>query len=637
MRYIIFIVAFIITVQFLFLWNKSFGQTIDTGNILSNSTFGTGTTYSTTGWTVDEHTHGHHGTGSFATLGGGNNPGGSVAAEENTSIEQTITLSEKTNMTTQEIQNGWSSTISADIWYWNQYNNTTTLKQTITGSDGSSSTQQRVIQDTGCGGINCGSFTNYTDTHIQGSNTQTDFDIKVGVTNTNNRSGHWGPDIDDVQLKIQYTYINPIDETSQDIIDDIGTDIETVIEDIEFEQDFSWNDGYFDWEEEFYFEENTWEDEFYFGDEYIIEDNFDTTAWEDDFEMEESFDDFTMEEFEETSFEEFNFEEFEEIYFDELPSMGEFEEFGFEEFDEVTFEEMPIEETFLENEFAETSIMEEIFEEEFEEDFTSFLEDTGLEEEFTQFLEDEGLTQEEFFEEITEEEFDDEFTEESFDEFEEEFEEIETVEESPPETITNEEETVELEAEPESEITEESEVAQNEPTNEPQQEESPEDESSSESTEESEISTAESEEQDDIRQEGRDEVDTEDRVTTDVAKVESTLKQKLKTIAKQIAKVTKVNTQNLSKEDLFFKSNTALNAYKKVNFYKSKDIYTDQGLDLFNQIDLGVYSKEIYGDITLASYSQNDPVEVHRVQLLEAQQKTNKLKLELKALKNDGT
>ena len=249
-----YIIPLLLTCSFLLVWDRAFSETIDTGNILSNSTFGTGTTYSTTGWTVDEHTHGHHGTGSFATLGGGNNPGGSVAAEENTSIEQTITLSEKTNMTTQEIQNGWSSTVSADIWYWNNYNNTTTLKQTITGSDGSSSVQQRVIQDTGCGGINCGSFTNYTDTHIQGSNTQTDFDIKVGVTNTNNRSGHWGPDIDDVQLKVQYTYINPVPDDSQDVIDDIGEDITDIIDDIP--EDFDWynDDIVFDdtytWEEE---------------------------------------------------------------------------------------------------------------------------------------------------------------------------------------------------------------------------------------------------------------------------------------------------------------------------------------------------------------------------------------------------
>ncbi len=128
-------------------------------------------------------------------------------------------------------------------------------------------------------------------------------------------------------------------------------------------------------------------------------------------------------------------------------------------------------------------------------------------------------------------------------------------------------------------------------------------------------------------------MDTDKRIATDVTKVETKLKKNLKKIAKQIAQVTKKNTQNLSKEDIFFKNNTALNAYKKMQFYKSKDIYTDQNMDLFNQIDLGVYAKDIYTNITLASYTQNDPVEVHRVQLQQAQQKTNRLKLELEALK----
>ena len=576
-------------------------ETIDTGNILTNSTFGTGTTYSTTGWTVSSGTHGHPGTGSFGTLGGGNNPGGSVAAEENTSIEQTIKLSEKTNMTTQEIQNGFSSIVSADIWYWNQYDNTTTLKQTITGSDGSVSTQQRVIQDTGCGNINCGSFTNYTDTHIQGSNTQTDFDIKVGVTNTNNRSGHWGPDIDDVELKIQYTYINPLPETTQDIVEDIDTDIVDIIEDIP--EDFDWytDDIVFDdtytWEEEEY----TWEDDY---------------AWEEDFYFEEELEtiDFDM------------------VDFEELPIFEEFE----------TFEEMPIiEEVFFEEDYTmepPPMMMEEVFTEEFEEDFTEFLEETGMEEEFMEFLADEGITAEEFFEEIAEEEFNDELTEESFEEFEEPLEESTITEESISEIDNNEEEKIETEVvEEESEIIEEEkEVAQNEPTAESEpQEESPEEEPDSEGTEESEVSAEESGEQEDIQSEDR-ELDTDDRVTTDVAEVESKLKKNLKKIAKQIAKVTKQTTQNLTKEDLFFKNNT-LDAYNKVQFYKSKDIYTDQGLDLFNNlIDLGVYDKEIYGDITLASYSQNDPVEVHRVQLLEAQQKTNRLKLELEAMKNEN-
>ncbi len=585
MKYIIAVLAF------LFAWNKAFGETIDTGNILTNSTFGTGTTYSTTGWTVSSGTHGHPGTGSFGTLGGGNNPGGSVAAEENTSIEQTIKLSEKTNMTTQEIQNGFSSIVSADIWYWNQYDNTTTLKQTITGSDGSVSTQQRVIQDTGCGNINCGSFTNYTDTHIQGSNTQTDFDIKVGVTNTNNRSGHWGPDIDDVELKIQYTYINPLPETTQDIVEDIDTDIVDIIEDIP--EDFDWynDDIVFDdtytWEEEEY----TWEDDY---------------AWEEDFYFEEELEtiDFDM------------------VDFEELPMFEEFE----------TFEEMPIiEEVFFEEDYImeppPLEMMEEIFTEEFEEDFTEFLEETGMEEEFMEFLEDEGITAEEFFEEITEEEFDDEPTTESFEEFEEEFEEVATNEESTPEIIETEEETVELESEAEP-MEEETEVASNESE---QQEEPQEEESNSETTEESDVSAEESGEQDDIQSEDG-QVDTEDGAITDVAKVETKLKQNLKKIAKQIAKVTKETTQNLSKEDLFFKNNS-LDSYSDIVFYTTKDIYEQTNMGLFLQIDLSSYSGEIYVGTSLKSYTENDPVEVHRVKLIEINSKKNKLIAELEALK----
>ena len=575
-----YILPILITCGFLFAWDKSFGVEIDTGNILTNSTFGTGTTYDTTGWTIDEHTHGHN----YMSAGGGNDPGGSVAAEENTVIEQTVKLSEKTNMTTQEIQNGWSSTLGADIWYWNTYSNTTTLKQTITGSDGSVSTQQRVINDTGCGSINCNQFSNYTDTHIQGSNTQTDFDIKVSVENTNSLTGHWGPDIDNVTLNVTYTYIAPIDDDTQEVIDDIDQDIIDIVEDIP--DDFNWDT-----------------DDIYFEEEYIVV--------EDEFAFDDSF----------------YFEDIETIYIEELPPI--MEEFDMEEIPEI-------EEVFFENDFTmepPPMMVEEVFTEEFEEDFTDFLEETGMEEEFEQFLEEEGITAEEFFEEITEEEFNDELTEESFEEFEEPMEEVATNEESVPEVIEEKEEAMEepksTEAEP---IEEEKEIASNESTEESSPEE---DEPSSEGTEESEVQPEDSGEEDSVQPEDGEEVDTQDGVTTDVAKVESKLKKNLKAIAKQIAKVTKENTQNLTKEDLFFKNST-LDAYNKTQFYKSKDIYNNQNLDLFNQVDLSVYNKEIYGNVTLAKYSQNDPVEVHRVQLLEARNKTNKLKLELQAMKNGG-
>jgi hypothetical protein len=308
---------------------------------------------------------------------------------------------------------------------------------------------------------------------------------------------------------------------------------------------------------------------------------------------------------------------FEEIVIDDLPPI--------EEFDMEVFQEMPdMEVVFFEEEFSEPiMVTEEIFTEEFEEDFTEFLEETGMEEEFLEFLEDEGITAEEFFEEITEEEFNDELTEESFEEFEEPLEDISTEEESVPEVEENETETMEevTESEP---VEEEKEVATNETTKE--------EEPDSTESEDSEVSTEDSGEQEDIQSE---EVDTKDRVATDVAKVETKLKNNLKIIAKQIAKITKETTQNLTKEDLFFKNDT-LDAYTKTQFYKSKDIYTDQGINLFNQIDLSIYDKNIYSGVTLASYTQNDPVEVHRVQLQKAQNKTNQLELELEAMKNEN-
>jgi hypothetical protein len=549
---------------------KSFGVEIDTGNILTNSTFGTGTTYDTTGWTIDEHTHGHN----YMSSGGGNDPGGSVAAEEETVIEQTIKLSEKTNMTTQEIQNGWSSTIGADIWYWNNYSNTTTLKQTITGSDGSVSTQQRVINNTGCGSINCGQFNNYTDTHIQGSNTQSDFDIKVSVKNTNSLTGHWGPDIDNVTLNVNYTYIPPINEETQDVIDDIDTDIITIIENLP--EDFDW------YEDELPIFEIPIEEEIVFEDDFTFDDSF-------------------------------YFEDIEIVDIEELPPIEEFEMEG--------FEEMPdMEMVFFEEEFSEPiMVSEEMFTEEFEEDFTEFLEETGMEEEFIEFLEEEGITAEEFFEEITEEEFNDELTEESFEEFEEPLEDIATEEESVPEVVEEEKETVEEVTESES-VEEEKEVATNET-----EEEKPD----STETEDSDVSTEESGEQEDIQSE---EVEVDDKVKTDVANVETKLKKNLKTIAKQIAKVTKETTKNLSKEDLFFKGND-LDSYKKVAFYSAKEIYNNTNMGLFLQIDLSSYSGEIYVGTSLSSYTDNDPVEVHRVKLLKIETKKRKLQAELEALK----
>ena len=549
---------------------------MNTGNILTNSTFGTGGNTTTTGWSTDGdhgiHTHGAW--NGFPYQTGMDDTGGVLAFEGHTedNVYQDVDLVGDGHLTQSEVNQGFTSTMAADVWFWNSIENTLTLKQTVTGSDGSVSTQVREINDHHPNrSMNGGTFTNYTNVYTQGSNTQTDFTIRAELYNetagTTYDNYHRGPDVDNVTLDVTYTYIPPISEETQDVIDDIDGDITDIVENIP--DDFNW-----------------------YEEDLPI------------FEIPVEFDDT------------FYFEDIETVYIDELPSI--------EEFDMGGFEEMPeIETVFFEDEFMmepPPMMVEEVFTEEFEEDFTEFLEETGMEEEFMEFLEDEGITAEEFFEEITEEEFNDELTEESFEEFEEPLESFATEEEGISKVEEDETETVEEVTETET-VEEEKQIAKNESTEE--------DKSDSKDTEESEIQTEEGGEQEDIQSE---KVDTEDGVATDVANVEKKLNKNLKIIAKQIAKVTKETTQNLTKEDLFFKENN-LDAYKQIAFYSAEDIYENANVGLFIQIDLSSYSGDIYAGVALDSYTNNDPVEVHRVKLLNIASKKNKLLAELEALR----
>ena len=576
MRYLYYGIWFSIAISFLCIYSIGNAQTLNTGNILTNSTFGTGNSTTTTGWSTDGdhgiHTHGAW--NGFPYQTGMDDTGGVLAFEGHTedNVYQDVDLVGDGHLTQSEINQGFTSTMAADVWFWNSIENTLTLKQTVTGSDGSVSTQVRDINDHDpTRNFNGGTFTNYTNVYTQGSNTQTDFTIRAELYNetagTTYDNYHRGPDVDNVTLDVTYTYIPPISEETQDVIDDIDGDITDIVENIP--DDFNW-----------------------YEEDLPI------------FEIPVEFDDT------------FYFEDIETVYIDELPSI--------EEFDMGGFEEMPeIETVFFEDEFMmepPPMMVEEVFTEEFEEDFTEFLEETGMEEEFMEFLEDEGITAEEFFEEITEEEFNDELTEESFEEFEEPLESFATEEEGISKVEEDETETVEEVTETET-VEEEKQVAKNESTEE--------DKSDSKDTEESEIQTEEGGEQEDIQSE---KVDTEDGVATDVANVEKKLNKNLKIIAKQIAKVTKETTQNLTKEDLFFKENN-LDAYKQIAFYSAEDIYENANVGLFIQIDLSSYSGDIYAGVALDSYTNNDPVEVHRVKLLNITSKKNKLLAELEALR----
>jgi len=178
-------------------------------------------------WTCTDPSHNH-----------GNNIGAMVNGDH--LMHPGVSLDDDVNMTEAQIQNGWSSTVGADIYHWNTSTSTTTMKQTITDSAGNVTTQIRDVVIGSCGRVNCGSYSTYTDTHIQGANTATDFQIAVrfDFAESTNKTSHWAVDIKNPTLNITYEE-NPQPQISQDTLtqlENVDTQIENAIEMLENEE-----------------------------------------------------------------------------------------------------------------------------------------------------------------------------------------------------------------------------------------------------------------------------------------------------------------------------------------------------------------------------------------------------------------
>ena len=313
---------------------------VNTGNILSNSTFGTGNTTTTTGWSTDgdEGVHTHGAWNGFPYQTGMDDSGGVLAFEGHTedNVYQDVDLVDDGHLTQQQMNQGFTSTMGADVWFWNNIENTLTLKQTITGADGSVSTQIREI--TGTSTTDGNTFTNYTNVHIQGSNTQTDITIRAELFNetagTAYDDSHRGPDVDNVTLDVTYQDIPPINEDTQEVIDNIENNIPDIPEDIFEEPEFIFEEEYF-----------TWEEDFYFDDSFTMEEDFSVYEMPEEFqiiEMPEEFEDMVMDMPDEMPDMEMpaDMEDAFTIVSDEMPEMEMTEEME-EEFVEMVEDDMP--------------------------------------------------------------------------------------------------------------------------------------------------------------------------------------------------------------------------------------------------------------------------------------------------------
>jgi hypothetical protein len=121
-----------------------------------------------------------------------------LATKGTSSSSSTVSLTDDAGLSKTQINAGFSSTLGADIWFWSGYNNTVTLRQTLTDDNGTVITQYREITATS---NNYG--TNYTDTITVGSNSQQNYNITASLENIApgyENAEHIGPDIENPSL-----------------------------------------------------------------------------------------------------------------------------------------------------------------------------------------------------------------------------------------------------------------------------------------------------------------------------------------------------------------------------------------------------------------------------------------------------
>ena len=663
-----------------------------TGNILTNSTFGTGNTTTSTDWSTTGtdgiHTHGNFGNFPYDT--NMDQSGGVLAFEgkPEDNVYQDSALVGDGHLTQSQLNEGFTSTQSADVWFWNSIENTLTLKQTITAADGTVTTQTRTINDHDpTRSFNGGTFDNYTNVYTQNPNSQTDITIRTELYNqgdgSNNDNMHRGPDVDNVQLLIttlgQTTSCQQLgtctsagtdlnnaldftdDSTGMDLFESIDQNVETALEDFQETNGDLFLPPSFDTGQlvdlEVIIENDIGEIEIMPLDTFVMEtfnDMLETNGLVNDFQNELIVEDITPTEF----YEELGNQMVEELMdvmimpvpvgvgpsdmnmvdmdmeimpmpSDLPPITGDMLMPGDEDI-YLTDDEMN---DFIETnpnmiEYAdENTIVLRRPEPEAIDEFENYDEAVVMTPPSEDMMTSLPPTmREERMEEPTIEEAPDE----------------ELVEESPteiienkPTNIRNEEDTNATETERTDEAVEtENTLEANEETTEPDRQESKPLSSKSEMVEDKETEGQEEKESPSEVVEGKTDVSVKNRKITS-ADIDSIGKKVQKIIEKITAKIKRVDQQIAATSYIISK---ALNQMAPdLSSYQNKSLnggnMPDGNLELFQTINI-LQQQQIYKDASLAAYSNNDPIAVHRSNLITVQSKINTLQAEISALKS---
>ena len=126
-----------------------------------------------------------------------------IAGVDGEYVESSINLNDY--LTKEEINGGFSSTLGADIWFWNSNTQNVIMKQTLIDDNGVSITQQRQI-DGSCTTFNGCDYSNYTDTIIVNGNSQQDYEItaRFEFNESSNSTAHYGADLRNPSLTVSY-------------------------------------------------------------------------------------------------------------------------------------------------------------------------------------------------------------------------------------------------------------------------------------------------------------------------------------------------------------------------------------------------------------------------------------------------
>lgn len=555
------------------------GQQTTTGNVLTNSTFGTGSTTSTSGWSTDGDEGIHtHGVGNYGQKYNGYvDQGGTLAFEghKEDNVYQDVDLVGDGHLTQSQINEGFTSTMSADIWFWNNIENTTTLKQTITASDGTVTTQTRNINDhVPNRSMNTGQYENYTDSYTHNSNTQTDFTIRAEVYNDTAGTGydatHWGPDVDNVELSITTagaqttsTSSSSVTTLCQDRVPNACTyDQEAVEEAVDVSTDTG--QTYDEYVEEAIQDVNTVE---------IV--NVETSIIVED-------------------------------------DLGVETEMTVEEFVAETFTAV-LEENGLQEEFTEALEEEGITEQDF---FSAVADEMEAEfggevaqEESTEIVEEDAPVEETSTESLN-------TSEESV-----ESETSTSSETSEPNTQEADSETQTTGSETESEGTTETESSE-------QEESTGDDQESVEDGGE-----ASTNEQEGDQNEGSGEVEVEEGVSNElekkIARVIKKLEQKLKNVDQKLKAVSIVTAQ------IMIEQQPDMSSYQQMQFYDTRKMPDNPDWYAEDTI-LNAYGRSIYQDKTLLAYQTTDPMFVREQELNRVNNNISQLEAELEILRNEN-